>query len=128
MTTPMVFYVAGPYRAMGVWQQELNIRRAENVAQDLRRVGQFVICPHTNCRFSDCNVSDAQYIAETLELMRRCDVVLVLPGWEDSEGTQGEIAEAERRKMPVFFLNAYGQHHRWQRIVDAARAALAAAA
>lgn len=112
MSKPLVWYTAGPYRARGIWQTEINIRRAEEVAQSLRAHGQYVICPHTNCRWSDANVADAQYIAETLELMRRCDVVVVLPGWESSEGTRGEIAEAERLGMPLVYLSAYFGNYR----------------
>ena len=43
------------------------------------------------------------WLAGTLELMRRCDAVLVLPGYSFSEGTKGEIAEADRLGLPVMF-------------------------
>jgi hypothetical protein len=35
--------------------------------------------------------------------MRRCDLVVVVPGWETSGGTLKEIAEAERLGIPVFY-------------------------
>ncbi len=124
----IVFYTAGPYRALGAWRTELNIRIAENAAQMLRRHGQYVICPHTNCRYSDYDVRDEQYLAETMELMRRCDVVLVLPGWQDSAGTIGEINEAERRQMPLLYLEAYGERPDWIAVINAARDAIQAAA
>jgi hypothetical protein len=34
--------------------------------------------------------------------MRRCDAVLLVPGWKLSEGTLGEIKEAKRLEIPVF--------------------------
>jgi len=38
----------------------------------------------------------------SIDELRHCDAVLVLPGYERSEGTKGEIAEAERLKLPIF--------------------------
>lgn len=131
--TPLVWYTAGPYRANGLWQTELNIRAAEEVAQSLRAHGQYVICPHTNCRWSDQQVPDAQYLAETMALMRRCHVVLVLPNWADSEGTRGEIAEAEQMGMPCLFLSAYMTGYKdgrilWADLIKAAHDAVAVTA
>lgn len=131
--TPLVWYTAGPYRAAGPWATEMNIRNAEEVAQSLRLHGQYVICPHTNCRWSDQQVTDAQYLAETMELMRRSDVVLVLPNWADSEGTCGEIDEAERLAMPCLYLSAYMTGYKdgvihWRDLIAAAYDAMAAAA
>ena len=36
--------------------------------------------------------------------MRLCDAVLVLPGYQKSSGTLGEIEEAKRLGIPGFFL------------------------
>lgn len=47
--------------------------------------------------------SDQDFIDGTMELMRRCDAVIVLSGWQDSKGTLGEIKEATRIGMPVFY-------------------------
>ncbi len=55
--------------------------------------------------FDQAEGISAQYWIEgTLEIMRRCDVVLVVLGkhTEKSEGTQGEIAEAKRLGLPIF--------------------------
>ena len=38
-----------------------------------------------------------------LEMLRRCDAVLVVPGWEKSSGTRAEIAEANACGIPVFY-------------------------
>lgn len=38
----------------------------------------------------------------TLEALRRCDAVILVPGWEESKGTVAEVAEAVRLGIPVF--------------------------
>lgn len=60
------------------------------------------VTPHSITAKMSGVESDELWVQGTLELMRRCDAVLVLPGYERSEGTKGEIAEAERLKLPIF--------------------------
>ena len=98
--------MAGPYRAPKRWQVELNIRSAEAHGYALNRFGGgriFAVVPHLLCRSYDDEFSDSFFLGGTLELMRRCDAVAVAPGWGLSEGTSGELAEAERLHLPRFF-------------------------
>jgi hypothetical protein len=37
-----------------------------------------------------------------LEILRRCDAVLVTTDWRDSAGARGEVNEAKRIGLPVF--------------------------
>lgn len=37
-----------------------------------------------------------------MELLRRCDAVVLCPGYGRSTGTQDEIEEAKRRGLPIF--------------------------
>jgi hypothetical protein len=99
-----VAYVAGPYRAetsAGVYD---NIHVAREVAAQLWAMGYAVICPHTNTAFlrgpDDC------FITGLLEFVRRADVVVVLPGWGNSEGTKTEMREASLSGIPTFFWNS----------------------
>jgi hypothetical protein len=43
-------------------------------------------------------------------LLARCDelIVLMIPGWEESEGVQGEIAFAKSLHMPIRFVEPEG--------------------
>ncbi len=101
----MVIYVAGPFRAAHAWYIEKNVRRAEEVAYYIWASGHVAICPHTNTRYFDGSLPDRIFLDGTLEMMRRCDAVVVLPNYARSQGTRGEIAEAERLGKPVAYLN-----------------------
>ena len=98
---PRLIYIAGPYRAADPWRVNLNVHRAECVATMVWEAGHYAICPHANTRYGSGRVADAQYLAGTMEIMRRCDAVLVLPKHANSAGTLGEIADAEARGIPV---------------------------
>jgi len=52
--------------------------------------------------------TESFWLRGTLELMRRADAVLVMPAWERSEGTMGEVDEAQRLGMPVFLPGTNG--------------------
>lgn len=100
MTRPTLTYVAGAYRAPTSWGVECNITRAREVAAFLWANGFPALCPHTNtAHFSG---SDELFLAGTLEMLRRCDAVVLVPGWESSAGTLSEIAEAKRLGIPVY--------------------------
>lgn len=100
-------YIAGPYRAATPWGVEQNIRAAEDVAVRVHKAGMFAVCPHANSRHMEGVADDAHFLAGTMEMMRRCDAVLLVPGWQRSAGSRGEVAEAERLGIPVF-----GSHDR----------------
>jgi hypothetical protein len=51
----------------------------------------------------DGEFPDEWFLDATASVMRRCDVVLVLDGYESSAGTLAEIAEAERCGIPVVY-------------------------
>jgi hypothetical protein len=98
-----VVYIAGPFRANNSWAMEQNIRRAEELALLVWRIGCCaVICPHTNTRFFQGAADDAIWLEGDLELLRRSDVVLMVPGWKASQGATKEYELARELKKPVF--------------------------
>lgn len=101
-------YIAGPYRAATPWQVEQNIRNAESVAYQVAGMGVAILCPHTMTRYWDRSYTDQYWLEATLEMMRRCDAVVLVPGWESSTGTLGEVAEAEALGIPVFRACGHG--------------------
>jgi len=97
-----VVYVAGPYRAATTWEIERNTRAAEELALQVWRAGAAAICPHSNSRFFQGSAPDEAFVDGYLEVLRRCDALLLVKDDLRSEGTQGELAEARARGIPIF--------------------------
>lgn len=96
-------YIAGPYLAGTAWDVEQNIRRAEDAAYMVLKCGAMPVCPHTNTRgYFQGVASDEQILKGTLELLRRCDAILLIEEWQSSAGSIGEQAEAERLGLAQF--------------------------
>lgn len=96
-------YVAGPFRAKTPWLIEQNVRRAEEMALEVWKLGAVAVVPHMLTRQFQDMLPDQVWLEGLLSLMSTCDVVLVLPGWERSEGTKAEIVEAQRQTKHVFY-------------------------
>lgn len=99
-----VVYVAGPYRddgANGVWE---NIMRARAAARECWKRGWAAICPHASSIFMDGpDMPDRTFLDGDLEILRRSDAVLMIDGWERSEGARGEYALAVEMGKDVYF-------------------------
>lgn len=98
-----VIYIAGKYRGPNAWAIEQNIRAAEEVAAKVWAMGHAALCPHANSRHMEGVASDEVFLAGTLELMRRCDAVVLVPNWRDSEGARSEVVEAMRLGLPIIY-------------------------
>lgn len=97
-----VIYVAGPFRGANHWQIAENIRRAERLALEVWRMGAAAICPHANTAHFQGAAPDEVWLEGNLELLRRCDAMVVTEGWQKSEGTKAEIFKANQWSKPVF--------------------------
>lgn len=97
-----VIFIAGPFRADSAWGIEQNIRRAEEAALTVWLSGHVALCPHTNTRFFQGAAPDSVWLAGDLELLMRCDVVLLIRGWQNSEGAIAEKQKAESVGIPVY--------------------------
>jgi nucleoside 2-deoxyribosyltransferase len=97
-----VVYTAGPYRAKTASGIVANIRRAEAIAVELWRMGYAAVCPHLNTALMDGLAPDHVWLNGDLKIMERCDAVVLIEGWENSQGTLAEIEHAKARGIPVF--------------------------
>lgn len=95
-------YIAGPFRGPDHWAIECNIRRAESLALEVWRLGAAALCPHMNTRHFQGVLPDAIWLKGDLEMVKRCDAVLMVQGWEKSEGAATEAAWANSLGIPVF--------------------------
>lgn len=97
-----VVYIAGPFRGPNSWEIECNIRRAEELALSAWRAGYAVICPHTNTRFFQGAGPDQIWLEGDIEILRRCDAVLLTEDWQRSSGARAEVDVAKAQGIPVF--------------------------
>ena len=109
MCKKYLVYIAGPFSATTPWDTHLNVLAAEKISAQLnsRCYNAMAICPHTNSEHQ-VGIQDSKYWLDcTLELMRRCDAVLVINDDPEklakSVGSQGEIKEATHLGIPVFY-------------------------
>ena len=99
----VVVYVAGPFRGPHSWAIENNIRRAEELAWKVWEQGFTAISPHCNTRYFQHSLPDHIWLDGDLEILKRCDVLLLTPDWERSEGTRIEKEFAEEYGIPVVY-------------------------
>lgn len=97
-----VVYIAGKFRGPNYWEQERNIRLAEELALLVWKAGMAALCPHTNTRYFQGAAPDHVFLDGDLELLRRCDALLTVHNWLGSKGAVEEVGLAHRLGIPVF--------------------------
>jgi nucleoside 2-deoxyribosyltransferase len=101
--TKGVVYVAGPFRGANSWEMEQNIRRAESLSLEVWRAGFASICPHTNTRFYQGAAPDHVWLDGDLDILAKCDAMLMTIDWERSTGARAEHDFAKAHGIPVFY-------------------------
>lgn len=97
-----LIYIAGPFRGSNQWQIAENVHRAMELASQAVELGVMPVCPHGMTRDFHGHGDDELWLEGTMELMRRCDAVLLTPDWRRSTGATLERQEALRLGLPVF--------------------------
>ncbi len=97
-----IAYVAGPYRAKTIQGVVENIRRARELALRLWKLGYAVICPHSNTAFFDGVCPDSVWLEGDIEILKRCDLVVLVDGWENSAGARREVEVAAAHGIPIY--------------------------
>lgn len=100
-------YVAGPYSADNVLSVLKNIGYGEKVCADLFGMGFAPFCPwhdksYVMDRF-DVDFTIEQFYDYSMVWLEVSDCVLVLRGWESSEGTLAEIQRAKELGIPIYY-------------------------
>jgi hypothetical protein len=111
----MLLYVAGQYgnktavNGIGdgiVKSVDENIAAARKIAIVLWEKGHAVICPHLNSAHMevDCKATWQDYINGDLNMISRCDGLVMVPGWEDSKGAIAEHEYALSLGIPIWYF------------------------
>jgi hypothetical protein len=103
-----VIYLASAIRPKGDQTLRGNINYAKKIALELWAKGFAVFCPAANTDLPHSKslalgLPEQQWLDADLEILMRCDAVVVAPNWEQSIGVKGEIAFAEDNDIPVFY-------------------------
>ena len=101
--TVEIAYIAGPYRADTVAGIRRNIENARKVAEKYWKLGYAVFCPHLNSAFMDGICPDENFLEGGLEILKRCDVLVMVDGWMDSTGARAEHDMAMVEDMEIIY-------------------------
>ena len=103
MESKKICYIAGPYRAACEWDVIQNIRAAEAVALKYWRMGYIVICPHKNTSGFSGAMPCETWLSGDIEILKRCDVIVMMSNYLTSEGAKAELQEAVRAGLEVIY-------------------------
>jgi hypothetical protein len=79
-----LIYVSGPYTASTAKELAQNIERAKLAGLNVRAAGFVPIVPHLAVLNDDPKVfTYDKAMNECLEILRRCDAILMMDGWMD---------------------------------------------
>lgn len=94
---PLMVYLAGPYSG----DVEAHIASARRVAVRVAALGHLPVTPHLNTPVGFEELQPYEFwIAAYLKLLGRCDAILMLPGWERSNGARQERQHAMAIGLP----------------------------
>lgn len=99
----LVAYISGPYSDKDPSKQGANITRASEVAEKYWKLGYAVICPHNNSAWMDDIIPWQQFLLGDLEILSRCDVVVMLPDWNKSKGASKERNLAYKLNKKIIY-------------------------
>ena len=95
-----LIYLAGPYRGKTEWDVFLNIVTARIEAEGIMRKGWAVYTPHTQTMFSALSFDDI--MERDLEILSRADALVLVGGWEKSEGSGMEYDRAVELGLKIY--------------------------
>lgn len=90
-----VIYLAGPLSALTERERQANLKYAIDAAFKLRRLGFAVISPHEQGFCGPHALSYEGWMKHGLNLLKLCNAIYLLPGWEASPGTLRELRVAQ---------------------------------
>ena len=99
----MIAYIAGPYRAKTKLGIIRNILKARKVAKEFWSKGYAVICPHMNSALMN-HLPEKVFMKGDFEILKKCDVLVVMKGWQKSEGTKREIDFAKKQGITIIWM------------------------
>jgi len=97
-----VAYVSGPLEGKRAEDYEINITKAWIVSRQLWEMGYIALTPHLLTADMDDVLERDEWLARDKELLSRCDLIVLIPGWRKSDGAKKERVWAEEMGLPIF--------------------------
>ena len=98
-------YVAGAYSADNVMEVLQNIGRGQHFAAEVFKMGCAPFCPWHDKEYVihnyDSEFSVEKFYDYSMVWLEASDVLFLVPGWENSKGTQMEIERAKELGMTI---------------------------
>lgn len=95
-------YVAGPYSAPSSDAIRANVYRAQLVGISVVRAGALALVPHAISLGIEATMPESKWLQLGLDWLNECHAVVLVPGWERSRGTLGELDRARVLGLPIW--------------------------
>lgn len=107
MKERLKIYIAGPYSNSDHMEVMRNIRAGQELAKRVLDLGHSPFCPFIDYQllfYGDWNTSVDQMYLYSLDFLEVCNVMLMLPSWQNSKGCIEEVKVAYKYDIPVYYL------------------------
>lgn len=97
-------YLSAPMSAPDALTRCLHQLAAKRVSHELWEAEVLHYCPHTNSpTIGSSDVAYEMWMAMDLEVVRRCDFIVMAGNWNESPGCRRELAMAMHLNIPVAY-------------------------
>jgi len=103
-----ILYIIGPYRSDSENGVLHNIMNAYRAMESCWKAGIIPICPHTNSMFTGGLIPDEEILRGYRKVVSRCDGVILLEGYRESNGSMDELQEAIQHRLEIWVIDTHG--------------------
>ena len=100
--------MAGPYSSGNIIKILENIRNGQRASVEILLAGHEPFCPWLDYQFNlvlrdNEKLTVEDYYRYSMAWLEVSDVVVVLPGWDESKGTKAEMKRAKELGIPIYY-------------------------
>lgn len=94
-------FISSAYSGGSISEEEINVSKARLIVGVALKFGWVPVCPNVYWH-SFADMQDYEFWLEaSISLLKTCDVLVLVPGWENSSGVKKEIELAKDLGIPV---------------------------
>jgi hypothetical protein len=99
-----IVFISGKYRSKyGIIGRAVNIIKAYRAGRRLVKQGYSCYIPHMNTALMDGLQDEDWFLEATLKMLKHCQAVYMMSGWQSSIGACLELHEAKKRGIEVWY-------------------------